>query len=482
MATLDIEELCLVVEATATPERANLLLRKVEQAVAERVSTALAALATMAGEANDAREIFIDELDVECDVSGAWEPDVIARALAAQVHRRLESAAAGALVFRDRPEYVAAFLTAVADGRADRWWFEASTGLATLSPSNALRTIVIDEGDHGVAALARLTTHEARRVIGVLNHADATRVLDWMSARAATVAVRPEVLWRHSAALPDASEHATPWLAALVEAERAAPGCAGMATRALLETLRALRRAARAGVPASVHDDDARAKLAGWCAACGRDATWIETISVDGAEAIAADLQALASDGAKAPSATRCLPDDTGWRESYTQRGGVFLLRVVLARLGWLDAWNARTGVDPDGLDTLAWLLAIKAACEPPDVAKALDDPALRVLLPRDADPHRPKARCASLRTGSRATLARQLLREFGSRLPGCAQATPRYLRANVLAFDARVFADDAVIRVEVGRAPLDVLLTLAGWKRAACTLAGGRRLDLRAA
>jgi len=63
------------------------------------------------------------------------------------------------------------------------------------------------------------------------------------------------------------------------------------------------------------------------------------------------------------------------------------------------------------------------------------------------------------------------LLRELSHRLPGMALAGVDHLRRNALALDARVDADETAIRVELGSAPLQVLLSLTGMNRRRFTL-----------
>jgi len=77
------------------------------------------------------------------------------------------------------------------------------------------------------------------------------------------------------------------------------------------------------------------------------------------------------------------------------------------------------------------------------------------------------------------AIVALNLLREFASRLPGCRESSPAYLRSQCLSMSAHVTLDDACIGVRLGRAPLDVLLTLAGINRGTTVLPDGRALRI---
>ncbi len=80
---------------------------------------------------------------------------------------------------------------------------------------------------------------------------------------------------------------------------------------------------------------------------------------------------------------------------------------------------------------------------------------------------------------GVLAIVALNLLREFASRLPGCRESSPAYLRSQCLSMSAHVTLDDAEIGVRLGRTPLDVLLTLTGVNRGTTVLPDGRSLRI---
>jgi hypothetical protein len=63
------------------------------------------------------------------------------------------------------------------------------------------------------------------------------------------------------------------------------------------------------------------------------------------------------------------------------------------------------------------------------------------------------------------------LLERFAHRLPGFAGSSPPYLRRNFLDVRARVILTPELVTAELGRPPLDVILSLTGMTRA--------RLDL---
>jgi hypothetical protein len=519
---LDIDVLDLAVEAATTPDRAALLLRRVEDSVGERLA---AELETFSDD-GDARELFIEQLDVGCDVGAGWDPDAIARALAARLHEELNMVRKreACTVFRDRAEFIAAFV---------------------------------------VDALARLTEHEARRVLAALNSADAMRLLDWIGRRSGDSAPPAAQFWAATATLPGMDIDPVRWLVALIDAERATPGAAGGAALALMEAFCTLReRARREPALFATVASDARQTLAQWSVACGVDPRCMQSLDAGAAAAICADLAAAPAAGKASREEVHC----TGF-------GGAFVLSLVLSRLSWIDLWRLAAGseVDENLIAALAWLVVVKATASPKQLEQALADPALRALLGSTVDPagvlaplgQRSSARAIDALTGlavpppedgAEIVLARRgrrasalvephggcvvalrpasthpasrrlgrrtspgesehvrwwtrhwarcettpgisteldealdvaslnLLRELGYRLPGCANASADYLRANLLSCAARVECDGDALRVDLGRPPLDVLLVLSGWKRAECTLPDGRRLSLREA
>jgi hypothetical protein len=117
----------------------------------------------------------------------------------------------------------------------------------------------------------------------------------------------------------------------------------------------------------------------------------------------------------------------------------------------------------------------------------ALRDPALRLAF----DVEQPLALLRSRRhqvaralqgegRQSVSRAARQLLEEFGRRVPGLADASAGYLRSNVLSLSALLAHRGDQCTVRLGRPPLDILLVLAGAKRGRIVLPGGVSLELR--
>ena len=385
---LDIDELHLAVEASAASDRAELLFRRVTQAVAERMPDALAALRA-AADVDDGREIFVERLDVECAAASHWDPDGIARALAQGVQRALIAATTPHMVFRDRAEYVAGFMIARVDGVAGRrWWYDAFAGLEPLSVSNALRTVIIDEGEGGIAALARLTPNDATRVLAALNHTDACRVLDWLTCRPA-VPPPVTVLWRATATLPHLEGDPGAWIATLIAAERAVPGAAGASALMLLQAFRALRERARREPAAFVMAADPRQTLTWWSAGGDLDARWVDALDSHDVAMICTDL-AVAVDSAEHLGPENAAAPDA---DRFTRLGGAFVLGVVLARLGWIEAWRdaSSAALAVARWPALAWLVIVKAAASPDALAEALDDRAVQMLAGTEGsgDPRR---------------------------------------------------------------------------------------------
>ncbi|HEX9368537.1 MAG TPA: hypothetical protein VF921_18045, partial [Vicinamibacterales bacterium] len=250
--SVEIGHVPLSIVAAASRDRAAWLMRRVRDAVADRLPAALEAACGRALDADD-RYVFIDRLDVQCAVGGHWDDEAIARAFAGSLARALLSGATagGAVAFRDRAELVAAFMAAVPDGGAfSRWWFEEFSGLAALPSSAALRTVVLDDPSIARAALVRLTRESLARVLALLRDDDAGRVVRaiLVEASAAAGVTLSEVLeaLARAAAIAD-PETTCGRLAALVCLERARAGTADARALALIDGVCALRRAARAG-------------------------------------------------------------------------------------------------------------------------------------------------------------------------------------------------------------------------------------------
>jgi len=81
--------------------------------------------------------------------------------------------------YRSRAEYMAAFMTDVACGSAwNKWQYASFSGLAALSSSAVVRSLLATETSAALTALAMLTPCTLRRVIGTLFSHDAAQC--WM--------------------------------------------------------------------------------------------------------------------------------------------------------------------------------------------------------------------------------------------------------------------------------------------------------------
>ena len=474
---LEIDRLSLHLRAAAAPERAERLARRLRDAALRGIERDRYALSPPGAPAY----LFVERLALHCSVSSEWDDAAIgaevARALAVALER--SAALPQTIAFRDRVELLAAFYAALAEGRAwERWWFEAFDGLRSLSASAALRTSVINEEPHGVAALARLTDAAFSGVVRALNAGDAARLLEWLALRPCAAVPAAAVLWKSSAALPAQEDHAA-LLRALVATERALPGAANRETLHVLQAMQALRAAAAReefstmNLAASPPHEALRARLA----KLGMETDWLRHLAEGDAARIVEEILDLArknSSAAEASSADEERP--APGERLFTPRGGAFVLLKALDWLGWPAQWARAAG--PELARALAWAVALRAL-EPRGAASLRD-----VALSQAFGLEQPLAvlRKARAVLPSRITsTAHQLLEEFSRRIPGLAGASPAYLRRNALALPATVEPRDGGCIVRLGRAPLDILLVLAGAKSGRVALPGGALVELRA-
>ena len=501
-AVIDIDRVPLTFVAATTPDRAELLSRRMCEAFARALPAALDRAIARDLE-NDDAYVFIDRLDVGCLVATHWADYAVAAPLAAQIAGAIqrERRLGNALVFRDRAEFLSAFLMAVADGREiARWWFDEFDGLAALPTSSCIRTVIVAEGPLGWEALARLSPESLVHVISALTSADAALMLEDMDRQADRGAVAVPLLigaleFAAGVSLPTRSHRL---VLALLSLERAVPGSASPRTIAALRGIASLVDAARSGrLRAPV--DRSTATVLGWCVAAGIG---------DPDRAVAMDLDAsdlvdhVESQMTKGSDGVAQDTDDEAF--DFTPFGGALLLCVVLVRSGWWIGWRdalLAAGL-ADRADPLAsWLaLAVVArALSPVKPSVVESDPALRRVfgLPAQAaGPPRDRvardALVAVLRAGGKGAIvspvraglrwqlrawANALFAETGRRIPGCDGSSPGYLRTQCLSLPAAVRGDGGAARL--GRAPLDVLLVFSGLKRAAVTLPDGRKLEL---
>lgn len=490
---LEIDRLSLNVRAAAAPDRAERLARRLRDAAVTGIERHRYTL----GLAGAPAYVFVERLALQCSVSNEWDDDMIggavAKSLAAALERGLELP--GTVAFHDRIEFLAAFYSALAEGRAwERWWFECFDGLKSLSASSALRTSVINEDAYGVAALARLTETALTQVLGLLTAADAKRMLAWFEQRRVAAETPLSSLWSASVSLPPAQQMDVRWIATLIAAERAAAGAAGAETLLVLHAMTALRAAAARGkidIALFVHENP-RASLRVWLSMLSLPLEWVDRLSESEVARIVQNLAARGDDldpkQKKSETATGESNVPAVAERGFTRRGGAFVLLKALDWVGWPALWRGRLKCADADAVVRAFVLAVVArALNPEEATGTLRDSALRLAFDLD-DPltllrtHRRDLRALlnAVEVGvGIGRLAQLLLDEFAQRIPGLAGASPDYLRRNALTLPATVERQEGECVVHLGRAPLDVLLVLSGAKRGRVALPGGASLRL---
>lgn len=501
---IDIDRVPLTIVAAASAGRAEHVTRRVRDAVARTLPSALASACGRDDDADPAY-VFIDRLDVHCAVATHWADDAIAALFAERLARALLLARSlgHALVFRDRPEFLSAFLAAAVDGQAfSRWWFAEFDGLAALPVSACVRTLILAERAAAWEALTRLSPEPLHRVVTTLTAPDAERLLAAVAAERDGAAAS---LQTAIAALDATRDVPLPTrmhrlVAALVHVGRGQTSAASAKTLSALRGLAAIVEAARSGGLHGIPQDASTATVLAWCDAAGVDdvdrAVALEFDASRLVEYVAAQMAEPSFGAAPAPGGAAF--DDTPF-------GGALLLCAVLVRVGWWVAWRdalRAAGVEERADRLAAWLaLAVVArALSPGEPRRVERDPVLRRAfgapdaprpVPSDRETKRALryalavvARAGGARPGRRRlgpmmrAAGRALLVETGRRIPGCDGSTAAYLRTRCLSLPASLRADGGAARL--GRAPLDVLLVFSGLKRAELRLPCGRMLVLR--
>jgi len=230
---IEIQRVDFSLRLMGEPERLEPLSRRLCGIAKEHLPLALEGISLGVGQDE---YHFIERLPVQCVANSLWDDGQIAVQMARRLALALaDTVAKGAsLHFHDRAEYLAAFLVALADGTAfSRWWFDEFDGLKPLSASTALRTVLINEGEVGVAALLSLTPSSLVPVLACLTEGDAARLLLWFETRPGPSAASVVDLWRLSARLRVDSAPSA-WIAALIAAGRNGFGQGGAAKASLV--------------------------------------------------------------------------------------------------------------------------------------------------------------------------------------------------------------------------------------------------------
>jgi hypothetical protein len=393
------------------------------------------------------------------------------------------------LWFPDREAFVADFLLDLARGRAGgRWeydefaplpeWPDAAIALAAAEPA-VLQAALARLGPAGLEEVADLVRGD--RLLEVVDAGGAARAPVLVALRRLRTQGRLTVT-------------GSTGLLLAVEAVRDRPVTLADVARPALDAAELVRLVARVGGAADeVLAAVAAGRWAGVVAAAGPTDAFLPLV-----EWPAADRTALAE-------ALSGAPDMVPEPRLHTRFGGGFLLLPLLPDLwSWSRATEAWPDADGVGADRLAELAVLAATSGTARFAAVLQDPLLRLALaiPDDVNVRawldglepEPFAESVGLRLDDPvdpwlgtpvlhvlAVAATAVLRDLGRRLPGMAGASPAYLWRNVLDVDAWVSLGETDAVVELGRAPLAVLLAMTGLGRADFVVggAGERRWTL---
>ncbi len=160
------------------------LRRRLDDAASSALGPALAQSLAPLLRDDDERVCFIKRFDLPVTLQTSWSAEQIGRSWGVALTQVLARALAatsgdGIVIFRDRAEYLGAFLVDLAGNRAwSRWYYEPFTGLRLLPLSAALRTALSEDPPTGLLALLRLPPRNRAAVLAALSDRDAARVLD----------------------------------------------------------------------------------------------------------------------------------------------------------------------------------------------------------------------------------------------------------------------------------------------------------------
>lgn len=441
---------------------------------------------------------LIRRLDVHAAVGTGASPAAAAGALAQKITRAVEHVLdagpgqPGVLWYPGRPAFLAQWIVDLSRDRVAGRWEYAEFGTAPLSA--AVRERAGAEPGAVLAALRALPADDLGRVMTLLAPADAAAIVHAVALRTgsgdAAAVARAVAVLRDSGRLPADLRRAT--LSAVITLGDDISLTAAGQARDLVQVALALRACDPKDRPALVRamrSADARAlarlghsglaaALAGWDERERGAAVGVLAAPAEAEQSRSGGLFLLLPLLAELPLATAA----GGWpacRDVAAERvvaalalgaalgAGVAVLSDPWARLalglpenldrdiaGWSRLVRAE---DRERLETaLGPVLALRADA----IAGDRHDESL-LPGPPIAGPAAQAVRLA----------AAALLRELSYRLPGMALASASHLRRNVLTLDAQVRAGDQQVVVELGRAPLSMLLSVTGMNRHRFTL-----------
>lgn len=473
------------------------------------VRLAVSAAAGRREVAHSLARALLKELD-RVTAQGATDPDV--------------------LWFRDRAAFLARWVADLARGRTDgRWEYRrlAVPG-AGAGGSAAVAARATEEPEALLLALRRLPPNDLDALVGTLTPGDAATTVHALAVAPAgaqedaVVAARVTRGLLESGRLPTDQRRAT--LAVLVSGNGEPGAVAAAHARDLVAVAFALRacglRQRDLLVRTLVTGDWAGVARLGGEEMAAALASWPEAERVAAVDALTDLEPAAPRDEATEANAADGAQDEP--QRAHTELGAIFLLLPLLAGLPFATAtedWPSLAGAPADaGLALLAimgvlgedrapavlvdpWLRLALGLPEPgggadfdaeavadwiadvgPLRLDTIREAFAAVLVWREqaaaADLADPSLLVAGLLDPAAAADVRvascALLRELASRLPGMTNAGAQHLRTDVLALDAHLTIEATVPRrivVELGHAPLGILLSISGLDRGTFTL-----------
>ncbi len=426
---------------------------------------------------------LIRRLEISFHANLAWDSSkltsrwagALAKAILHVTQREWDSRVA--FYYRSRAEYIAAFVSDLADGMAwNKWQYQLFSGLRPLPTSAVLRTLLVTETANALGGLALLLAASLHRVVACLLPQDA------------------ELVWSHLiASATQPGEEALAHLLAICECEGAPPESLSKdALRLLVRMINASNRADEDFWRKAVASVEAFVALASLRARWPPD-RWseIESALIAGTLAmLPGDAYTIAGKGLRhwidhpallqrAAGIVSSQSVKARQDKRSTRFGCIFLLLPLIEELP-AEAWSRQP-------ELLKFAVFVRC-CAPEARPMATADPLLRELftVPAGGEPDEVAAPPAVevwnwLReTGHAAAempldsiylagddaiavASHAVLRGFAQKLPGFGSSSLRHLWANFLDFRASVDVEPERIVVHMTSPPLQVILRLAG-------------------